>query len=172
MITLCLWQMGEWKYSGESNVAGVVAAVVALMMWATSMEPVRKQFFNVFLGVHQLYILLFAFYAWHVGKNHAAKAMGGIFLFFVDRFLRLVQSRRQLTSVSAQVLPSGVVELKIPKHAGTLISSAATFSGNYHRRCLNDWLHLLGLPLQSRTRQFCRQSVKATYPPLNFAFGS
>lgn len=162
--------MGEWKYSGESNVAGVVAAVVALMMWATSMEPVRKQFFNVFLGVHQLYILLFAFYAWHVGKNHAAKAMGGIFLFFVDRFLRLVQSRRQLTSVSAQVLPSGVVELKIPKHAGTLISSAATFSRNYHRRCLNDWLHLLGLPFQSRTRQFLSSAGQSYISSIELCF--
>lgn len=44
--------------------------------------------------------------------------MGPIFLFFIDRFLRMVQSRRQVTGVTARVLPSGLVELKIPKQPG------------------------------------------------------
>jgi hypothetical protein len=44
--------------------------------------------------------------------------MGPIFLFFIDRFLRMVQSRRQVAGVSARVLPSGLVELKIPKQPG------------------------------------------------------
>jgi len=61
-----------------------------------------------------LYIVLLAFYAWHVDKGNMGKSMGGIFLFFIDRFLRMVQSRKRITGVSAQVLPNGLVELKIP----------------------------------------------------------
>ncbi|KAG0625705.1 hypothetical protein M758_2G075000 [Ceratodon purpureus] len=109
-----------WKYSQEgiANLPGVVGAMAGVLMWVTAIAPVRNRFFNLFYGTHQLYIVLFAFYAWHVGKGNMGKCMGGIFLFFIDRFLRMVQSRKRLTSVSAQVLPSGIVELKIPIKQG------------------------------------------------------
>lgn len=92
--------------------------MVGILMWITAFAPVRNRYFNVFYGTHQLYVLLLAFYAWHVGKGNMGKVMGAIFLFFIDRFLRMVQSRKRVTGVSAQVLPSGVVELKIPIKQG------------------------------------------------------
>ena len=91
------------------------------------MSPMRNRFFNLFYGTHQLYIVLFAFYVWHVGKGNIGKCMGGIFLFFIDRFLRMVQSRKRLTGVSAQVLPSGIVELKIPIKQGMLLNQLTQY---------------------------------------------
>lgn len=109
-----------WKYSQEgiANLPGVIGAMAGVVMWITAMAPVRNRFFNLFYGAHQMYIVLLAFYAWHVGKGNMGKCMGGVFLFFIDRFLRMVQSRKRLTGVSAQVLPSGIVELKIPIKQG------------------------------------------------------
>ncbi|KAG0568392.1 hypothetical protein KC19_6G016700 [Ceratodon purpureus] len=110
----------EWRYSQEgiANLPGVIAAMAGILMWVTALAPVRNRLFNLFHGTHQLYIVLFAFYAWHVGKGNMGKCMGGVFLFFIDRFLRMLQSRRRLTGVSARVLPSGIVELKIPIKQG------------------------------------------------------
>lgn len=96
--------------------------MAGILMWTTAIAPVRTRYFNVFYGTHQLYVVLLAFYAWHVGKGNMGKCMGGIFLFFIDRFLRIVQSRKRLTGVSAQVMPSGLVELKIPIKQGTFRS--------------------------------------------------
>ncbi|XP_073396120.1 ferric reduction oxidase 6 isoform X2 [Physcomitrium patens] len=110
----------DWKYSTEgiSNFPGVIGATAGVIMWVTALAPVRSRFFNFFYGTHQLYIVLFVFYAWHVGKGNMGKCIGGIFLFFIDRFLRFVQSQKRITGVTAQVLPSGVVELKIPIQQG------------------------------------------------------
>ncbi|KAL3680670.1 hypothetical protein R1sor_023626 [Riccia sorocarpa] len=38
-----------------------------------------------------------------------------VMLFFIDRFLRAVQSRKAISVLSAQVLPSGLIKLKFPK---------------------------------------------------------
>lgn len=115
--------MIDWKYSPEgiANLPGVIAAMAGILMWITAFAPVRNRYFNVFYGTHQLYLVLLAFYAWHVGKNNMGKCMGGIFLYFIDRFLRMVQSRKRLTGVTAQVLPSGLVELKIPIKQGIFL---------------------------------------------------
>lgn len=113
-----LWQLAEWPSTGVANMAGVIAAVAGIIMAFTSLPYVREKFFNVFYNMHQLYLVFFIFYAWHIGWAHTGQSMGTIFLFFVDRFLRMVQSRGEVQGVSARVLPSGVVELNIPKQQG------------------------------------------------------
>lgn len=110
--------MIQWKYNGISNLAGLIAGVAAVIMAITSIPYVRARHFNFFFTMHHLYLAFFMFYVFHVDWNHSGASMGPILLFFVDRFLRMVQSWKQITGVSARVLPSGLVELKIPKQSG------------------------------------------------------
>lgn len=112
------WQLIEWPYYGTSNLAGTISCVAAMIMGATSIPYFRSRHFNTFFSMHQLYIVFFAFYVFHVDFSEVGGAFGPIFLFFIDRFLRMVQSRRQVRGVSARILPSGLVELKIPKQTG------------------------------------------------------
>ena len=111
-------QLGEWKHTGISKVAGVVAFLAGIAMWLTSLPNVRARLLNTFYSMHHVHLVFFAFYAFHVDRNHIGEVMGRVFLFFIDQFLRLVQSRRRVTGVSARVLSSGVIELKIPKRPG------------------------------------------------------
>jgi ferric-chelate reductase len=87
-------------------------------MGFTSVPYVRSRYFNTFFTMHHLYLIFYVFYVFHVSWYCVGESMGPIFLFFVDRFLRMVQSQRQVTGVSAQILPSGLVELKIPRQPG------------------------------------------------------
>ena len=118
MFRFVLLQLAEWSNTGISNLAGVISGVAGIIMALTSLPYVRERFFNVFYNMHHLYLVFFVFYAWHIGWTHTGQSMGTIFLFFVDRFLRMVQSRGEVQGVSARVLPSGVVELNIPKQQG------------------------------------------------------
>lgn len=118
IISFVSLKLAEWSNTGISNLAGVIAAMAGIAMAFTSLPYVRERFFNVFYNMHHLYLVFFLFYAWHIGWSHMGQSMGPIFLFFVDRFLRMVQSWGEVRGVSAQVLPSGVVELKIPKQQG------------------------------------------------------
>lgn len=111
-------QLREWPYSGNSNFPGVIGGVVTMIMALTSIPWVRARHFNFFFSMHHLYILFFMFYVFHVDWNHAAPSMGPILLFFIDRFLRMVQSWREVDGVKARMLPSGLVELKIPRQPG------------------------------------------------------
>ncbi|KAG0625701.1 hypothetical protein M758_2G074700 [Ceratodon purpureus] len=108
----------EWPYSGCNNLAGTISCVAAIIMGFTSIPYVRSRHFNTFFTMHHLYLIFFAFYVFHVDWNHVGQSMGPVILFFIDRFLRMVQSRRQVTGVSARILPSGLVELKIPRQPG------------------------------------------------------
>ncbi|KAB1213010.1 Ferric reduction oxidase 6 [Morella rubra] len=101
----------EWK-----NLAGVIG-LLALLMWVTSLHPVRKQKFELFFYTHQLYAVFVIFLAQHVGEFFFTIAAGGIFLFILDRFLRFCQSRRTVDIISAKCLPCGTVELILSKPA-------------------------------------------------------
>ncbi|KAH7867370.1 hypothetical protein Vadar_032579 [Vaccinium darrowii] len=107
----------EWKNIGVANLAGVISLAAGLLMWVTSLGPVRRQYFELFFYTHQLYIVFVVFLALHVGDFIFSIAAGGIFLFILDRFLRFCQSRRTVNVISASCLPSGTVELVISKPA-------------------------------------------------------
>lgn len=111
-------QFVKWQRTGIANLPGVISLVAGLLMWPTSLAYVRRRFFNVFFSVHQLYIVFFAFAAWHLGITCTAFFLGGAFLFFIDRFLRFLQSRKAIQGVTARVLPTGIVELKLPVSPG------------------------------------------------------
>ncbi|KAF3440642.1 hypothetical protein FNV43_RR18926 [Rhamnella rubrinervis] len=110
-----LHEIMEWKDDGIAKFAGVISILAGLMMWVTSLSPVRKLKFELFFYTHQLYIVFVVFLALHVGDSIFCTAAGGIFLFMLDRFLRFCQSRRIVKIISAKCLPCGTVQLLLSK---------------------------------------------------------
>lgn len=110
--------MVEWSSSYGSNVAGEIALVVSLVMWGTSIDRVRRNMFELFFYSHHLYILYIFFYMLHVGLGCLCMILPGIFLFLIDRYLRLLQSRRRTRLLSSRLLPNGTMELTFAKDPG------------------------------------------------------
>ncbi|KFK22244.1 hypothetical protein AALP_AAs62663U000200 [Arabis alpina] len=105
----------EWKAIGIAVLPGVISLVAGLLMWVTSLNTVRKHYFELFFYTHQLYIVFVVFLALHVGDYIFSIIAGGIFLFILDRFLRFCQSRRTVHVISAKSLPCGTLELVLSK---------------------------------------------------------
>ncbi|PKI63527.1 hypothetical protein CRG98_016194 [Punica granatum] len=108
-------QLLEWSSTYVSNLAGTIAIIFAIAMWATSFRPVRRKMFEVFFYTHHLYILYIVFYVLHVGAAYFCMIIPGIFLFVIDRYLRFLQSRKRAPLLSARLLPFGLVELNFAK---------------------------------------------------------
>ncbi|XP_034711486.1 ferric reduction oxidase 4-like [Vitis riparia] len=111
-------EMLEWSKTYVSNVAGEIAFLFALIMWATSFPRVRRKMFEVFFYTHHIYTLYIFFYVLHVGTAYFCMILPGIFLFIIDRYLRFLQSRQRARLVSARILPSEAVELTFSKSLG------------------------------------------------------
>ncbi|KAG6652343.1 hypothetical protein CIPAW_05G000100 [Carya illinoinensis] len=116
----------EWKSDGGANLAGVICYVFGLLIWVTTLPPVRKRYFELFFYTHQLYVLFVIFLALHIGDTNFSKVFGGIFLFMLDRFLRFCQSRMTVNIVSMKSLPCGTVKLVLSK-PGNLGYNALSF---------------------------------------------
>lgn len=108
-------QMLSWARVGVSYVAGEIALLSGLLMWATTFSRIRRRMFELFFYSHQLYILFLIFYLLHVGISFFCLVLPGVYLFMVDRFLRFLQSRNKVRLVSARLLPSETVELNFSK---------------------------------------------------------
>ncbi|XP_027352717.1 ferric reduction oxidase 2-like [Abrus precatorius] len=117
-VTDQLSKILEWKKNGISNVAGELALLAGLLMWITTIPRIRKKVFELFFYTHYLYILFIVFFIFHVGIYPACIMLPGFYLFLVDRYLRILQSRRQVCLVSARVLPCETVELNFYKSHG------------------------------------------------------
>ncbi|XP_068330740.1 ferric reduction oxidase 2-like [Pyrus communis] len=111
-------EMLKWNKVGVSNVAGEVALLAGLAMWAMSIPRIRRKTFELFLYTHHLYIVFLVFFVFHVGFSYACIMLPGFYLFLIDRFLRFLQSQRRIRLVSARVLPCEVVELNFSKSPG------------------------------------------------------
>ncbi|KAF7148389.1 hypothetical protein RHSIM_Rhsim03G0190400 [Rhododendron simsii] len=114
----CGMQMLEWAETGISNLAGEIAMVFGLAMWATTFPRIRRKFFELFFYTHYLYIPLIIFYVFHVGFSYFCITLPGFYLFLVDRCLRFLQSQRKVRLVSARILPCKAVELNFSKCLG------------------------------------------------------
>lgn len=112
-------QIVRWQSNNIANLPGVIVLFVGLLMWVTSLNPVRKRYFELFYYTHHLYMIFIIVLALHVGDSVFSCAAGGIFLFILDRFLRFWQSRREVGVVSATRLPCGTLELVLSKPRGT-----------------------------------------------------
>ncbi|KAK1311448.1 hypothetical protein QJS10_CPA08g00979 [Acorus calamus] len=110
-----LSELLQWKNIGIANFPGVISLLAGLLMWVTSLHPVRKNYFELFFYTHQLYVVFIVFLAMHVGDFIFSIAAGGIFLFILDRFLRFCQSRRNVGIISASCHPCGTVEIVLSK---------------------------------------------------------
>lgn len=108
----------EWSRTYVSNVAGEIAFVISLAMWATSFPCFRRKMFEVFFYSHHLYTVYLLFYILHVGVAYLCMILPGIFLFLIDRYLRYLQSRHRAMLVSARVLPCDTLELNFCKSPG------------------------------------------------------
>jgi len=110
-----LSQALEWSKTYVSNVAGIIASVIALAMWVPSFPKFRRKMFEVFFYSHHLYTLYILFYGIHVGVEYMCMIAPGIFLFLVDRHLRFLQSRQNAPLLSARILPCAALELNFAK---------------------------------------------------------
>ncbi|CAA6675167.1 unnamed protein product [Spirodela intermedia] len=62
-----LSSMLEWANTGESYLAGELALLFGLVLWATTLQRVRRKMFELFFYSHQLYVLFLLFFLLHVG---------------------------------------------------------------------------------------------------------
>ncbi|KAM3714978.1 hypothetical protein ACJW31_01G373300 [Castanea mollissima] len=107
----------EWADAGVAHLAGVISLTAGLLMWMTSLYPVRRNKFELFIYTHQLYVIFIVFFAFHAGHFIFCVPAGGIYLFILDRFLRFCQSRKTVDIISIKCLPCGAMELMFSKPA-------------------------------------------------------
>lgn len=110
--------MINWKNNSIANLPGIISLSAGLLMWVTSLPPVRRLNFELFFYTHQLYVVFIVFLAMHVGDRMFSVIAAGLFLYMLDRFLRFFQSRKTVDILSAKCLPSGTVELILAKPEG------------------------------------------------------
>lgn len=108
----------KWSKVGVSNVAGAVALLAGLIMWAATFPFIRRKAFELFFYTHYLYIVFVVFYVLHVGFSSSCLVLPGFYLFMIDRYLRFLQSQRKIRLLSARVLPCETVELNFSKNLG------------------------------------------------------
>lgn len=110
--------MLEWSRDYVSNIAGEIAFVLSLAMWATTFPRIRRNMFELFFYTHHLYTLYLFFYIIHVGVAYFCTILPGVFLFLIDRYLRFLQSRQCVRLISARLLPCATIELNFSKTPG------------------------------------------------------
>ncbi|GMI75541.1 ferric reduction oxidase 4 [Hibiscus trionum] len=138
-ITNQMAEILEWSKTWVSNVAGVIAIVIAVPMWVTSFPHFRRKKFELFFSTHHLYLLYIIFYVLHVGDAYFCMILPGIFLFLIDRYLRFLQSRQRTRLLSARVLPCGVVELNFSKTPGLYYNPTSVLFVNVPRISKLQW---------------------------------
>ncbi|KAG0457331.1 hypothetical protein HPP92_022488 [Vanilla planifolia] len=117
-------EMLKWASVSISNVAGEIALLCGLALWAVTFPRIRRKFFELFFYTHYLYIPFLFFYLLHIGFTVFSLILPGIYLFTIDRFLRLLQSQRRVRLESARLLPDAL-ELNFAKSPGFSYSPAS-----------------------------------------------
>ncbi|KAJ6869049.1 hypothetical protein NC651_033966 [Populus alba x Populus x berolinensis] len=123
--TLFIWgvshhiqdEMWRWQKTGRIYLAGEIALVTGLVIWISSLPQIRRRRFEIFYYTHHLYIVFLIFFLFHAGDRHFYSVFAGIFLFGLDKLLRIVQSRPETCALSARIfrLPGKAIELTLPK---------------------------------------------------------
>ncbi|KAF9615573.1 hypothetical protein IFM89_024662 [Coptis chinensis] len=111
-------EMIKWDKIGVSNVAGELALLAGLAMWATTFPRIRRKMFELFFYTHNLYTLFLFFFVLHVGISYACIMLPGVYLFLIDRYLRFLQSRQKVRLLSSRLLPCETIELNFSKSTG------------------------------------------------------
>ncbi|CAL9030975.1 unnamed protein product [Prunus brigantina] len=63
-------------------------------------------------------MVFMVFFLFHAGDRHFYMVFPGIFLFGLDKLLRIIQSRPETCILSARIFPSKAIELILPKDPG------------------------------------------------------
>ncbi|CAA7043330.1 unnamed protein product [Microthlaspi erraticum] len=116
--TLFIWTIThhiEEERTGRVYIAGVISLGTGLLMWITSLPQIRRKKFEVFYYTHHLYILFLVSFLFHAGDRHFYWILPGVFLFGLDKTLRIVQSRSESRLLSARLLSCKAIELVLPK---------------------------------------------------------
>ncbi|KAL3835237.1 hypothetical protein ACJIZ3_009973 [Penstemon smallii] len=108
-------EMWKWQNKGRIYLAGEIALVTGLVIWITALPQIRRKWFEVFYYMHHLYIVFFVFFLFHGGDRHFYTIFPGVFLFALDKLLRIIQSRPETCIISARVFPCRAIELTLPK---------------------------------------------------------
>ncbi|XP_027123612.1 ferric reduction oxidase 8, mitochondrial-like isoform X2 [Coffea arabica] len=108
-------EMWNWQPTGRIYLAGEIALAAGLAIWITSLPHIRRKHFEIFYYTHHLYVIFFTFFLFHAGDRHFYMVFPGIFLFVLDKFLRVIQSRPKTCILSARVFPCRAIELTLPK---------------------------------------------------------
>ncbi|KAM1129033.1 hypothetical protein ACFX2J_038761 [Malus domestica] len=124
--TLFIWGVGhyiqeeiwKWQTTGRIYIAGEICLVVGLVIWVTSLPQIRRKKFEIFYYTHHLYMVFLVLFLFHAGDRHFYTVFPGIFLFGLDKLLRIIQSRPETCILSAQIFPSSAIELILPKDPG------------------------------------------------------
>lgn len=109
-------EITKWQSVGRVNLAGGITLVVGLIIWITSLPPIRRKQFQLFYSAHHLYTVFILFFLLHGGDRHFYLVCSGVLLFALDKILRIIQSRQTTHVISAQILQCKAVELTLPKH--------------------------------------------------------
>ncbi|KAK9278533.1 hypothetical protein L1049_028102 [Liquidambar formosana] len=104
-----------WQKTGRIYLAGEIAMITGLVIWVTSLPQIRRKKFEFFYYTHHLYIVFLVFFLLHAGDRHFYMVFPGIFLFGLDKLLRIIQSRPETCLLSARLFPSKAIELILPK---------------------------------------------------------
>ncbi|XP_031128312.1 ferric reduction oxidase 2-like [Ipomoea triloba] len=113
-----LSEMLKWDPHYISNVAGEISLVLGLTMWVTAFPSTRRKMFELFFYTHYLYIAFMVFFILHTGIFYACIMLPGFYLFLIDRYLRLLQSKQNVRLISARLLPCETFELNFSKAPG------------------------------------------------------
>ncbi|KAI0524549.1 hypothetical protein KFK09_003923 [Dendrobium nobile] len=106
-------QITQWQRVGRVYLAGAIALVIELIVWITALPPIRRKYFEFFYSVHHLYAAFILFFLLHAGDHHFYLVFSGVLLFSLDKILRIIQSRRVISFISACILPCRAVELAL-----------------------------------------------------------
>lgn len=133
--------MWKWQKMGRIYLAGEIALFTGLAILITSLPWIRRRNFEIFYYTHHLYIVFFVFFLFHAGDRHFYMVLPGVFLFGLDKLLRMIQSRPQTCIVSARVFPCKAIELILPKDpskSSLLLDRSYTIKSNVAGNSEND----------------------------------
>nr|XP_023900422.1 ferric reduction oxidase 8, mitochondrial [Quercus suber]POE50795.1 ferric reduction oxidase 8, mitochondrial [Quercus suber] len=121
--TLLIWgvshhiqdEIWKWQKTGRIYLAGEIGLVTGLVIWITALPQIRRKNFEIFYYTHHLYVVFLLFFLFHAGDRHFYMVFPGIFLFGLDKILRILQSKPETCILSARIFPSKAMELILPK---------------------------------------------------------
>ncbi|KAM0018801.1 putative ferric-chelate reductase (NADH) [Helianthus debilis subsp. tardiflorus] len=105
----------EWQKTGRIYLAGEISLATGLVIWITSLPQVRRKRFEIFYYTHHLYIIFLVFFLFHTGDRHFYMVLPAIFIFAIERLLRIVQSTPETCILSARIFPLKAIEVILPK---------------------------------------------------------